>query len=252
MRATLAVWLSLAALAPAQGSLDLSEVLARPLDPTFAETGGASFLTGAFDAHRYAVWLAPDSSQVTPIEDTLRTEGFARGYGRTWSQPVQVEVGVGESRVQYMSETVEEFQSADGAQLRLDGTRSYTMSEPGFEKIIEPVPDQAFGAIVSLGSFTQFLVSFRKGNDVYVVEMESGRNDMTDKVVMQARSQFDSAPAYTIEPAQWRTPVQNIGTVVQDPYAWTRNPFTYLLELGSLIVVGGVLVWVFDRRRRSS
>ena len=249
MRAALTVWLSIAALAGGQGPTDLSEVLAQPLDAEFTDAGSAGFLTGGFDAHGYAVWLAPNSGTVQAIEETLRAEGFVRGYSRTWSEPVHAEVGVGESRVQYLTETVEEFNSADRAQLRQDGTRSYSTSH-GFEKGMETTIPGAWAAIVDAGYSIEYQVSFRKGNDVYFVMMDSAVNDMTDKVLKQATRQFDKAPPYTIQPDRWQTPSVDAGvTTTPDPYAWTRSPFTYAAELLSLIVIGRALVFIFNRRR---
>lgn len=243
-------WLSIAALAGAQGPTDLSEVLAQPLDAEFADAGGAGFLTGAFDAHRYATWLAGGGADVQPVEDWLRSKGFVRGYSRTWSEPVHAEVGVGESRVQYLTETIEEFGSGDGAQARQDSTRSTATTARNFEKAIEPSIPGAWGSVVDAGYSIQYQVSFRKGNDVYFVMMDSAVNDMADKVLKQATSQFDKAPPYTIPPDRWQTPAVDASVAtVQDPYAWTRSPFTYAAELLSLIVVGGALVLIYNRRR---
>ena len=254
MQATLAAWLSLAALAGGQGSIDLSEVVAKPLDAEFTESGGAGFLTGAFDAHRYAVWLATTGSQVTPIEDTLNAEGFVRGYARSWSRPIHQEVGVGESRLQYLSETVEEFQSDVGATQRLNGTQAYTLNMSGYQNKIEPSIANAYGAVVDLGYSIEYTVAFRKGNDAYYVEMESGVNNLTDQVTAQARSQYDVAPAYSIPPDKWRAPEQPAGVanVQDDRYILARSLFSPVVGVPVFILVGVVLVWLRRVRRPSA
>lgn len=251
MRAALTAWLSMAALAGGQGAVDLSAVLAPPVDAEFTETAGPTFLTGEFDAHRYAVWLAAGGTDVQSVESGLRFEGFVRGYSRTWSEPVHVEVGVGESRVQYLTETVEEFASGDGAQQRQDGTRNFVTGASSFEKAIDTTVPGAWGAVVDAGYSTNYELSFSKGNDVYFLLMDSAVNDMTDKLRAQAQSQYEKAPPYTIPPDGWQSPpVVDAGatTVAPDPNAWTRNPLVYLAELVSLIVVGGVLVLINRRR----
>lgn len=233
MRAALTAWLSVAALAGALGPTDLSEVLAQPLDSEFTDTGGAAFLTGGFDAHRYAAWLAPNSADVKPIEDTLLAEGLVRGYARSWSEPVHAEVDVGSSHVQYLIEVVEEFRTEGGAKMRLDGTRSYAMTGHGFEKAIDTTIPAAWAAVVDAGYSIAYEVSFRKGNDVYFVVMDSAVNDMTEKVLMQANSQFEKAPASTIPPDGSQTP----GTLSFPPATVSHG----LLVAGG-VVIGAVVV----------
>jgi hypothetical protein len=241
----IAAWV---ALALTQGHVDLSEILAPPLEADYSDAGGVNFLTGSFDAHRYAVWLAPNSSGVKGIEDILTDEGFRRGYARAWWQPIHGPTDVGSSRQQWLTETVEEFGSGTGARRRFEGTRQFTTSETTLEHWFEPGIANSYGAVLDAGYSAEYSVAFMKGNDVYFVQMFSGVNDMTERVIAQAKRQFDVAPAFTISPNQW-SPSGGDGS---DPYAGAKTKVLGTGTVLALIAIGRLLVWIFGSSRRRS
>jgi hypothetical protein len=76
-------------------------------------------------------------------------------------------------------------------------------------------------------------VSFVKGNDFFIVIADSTFEDLGSTASVQSKKQFDSAPAYTVPPAQWP---ENSG-----------HSILYLFEilLPNLILVGLMLLFVF-------
>jgi hypothetical protein len=203
MRTGLTALIAIAAMTVAQGSVDLAEILAPPPTSDYLDSGGAQGgLTGAFDAHQYAVWLTATPSDAPRIENILRQEGFLRGYARSWTALSSTKASIGGNRHNRLIETVEEYNGGAGAQARYDGVVKFTRSGQMVREIAPPVA-HAFGAVTASGY--SYFVMFVKGNDVYIVRMGSEVDDMTAIVVVQAKAQFAVAPPYTIAPSSWVT-----------------------------------------------
>jgi len=236
------------ALVPAVGTqIDLSEVLALPPTADYSPVEESTTLDGPFNSQRYAGWLAGSSGDAAGIAADFDANGFKRGYARSWvtlsSSPRQE----GFSPRNYLIETVEEYASDAGARWRFDGVvRGTRDPSGGLVREIKTSIDGAFGAETNESS--TFFVMFAKGNDVYIVRMETAMDDLTKAVVAQGDRQFFLAPPFTIPPAQWTT-----GQPAGIPTASTSLPVTTAIAVLGItaILTGLVIVFVRGRRRRS-
>jgi hypothetical protein len=103
----------------------------------------------------------------------------------------------------------------------------------------------AFGAETNQSS--TFFVMFAKGNDVYIVRMETTMDDLTKAVVAQGERQFFLAPPFTIPPAQWTT-----GQPASIPTASKSLPVSTAIAVLAITAILTGLVIVFVRGRRRS
>jgi len=235
------------ALVPTLGSqIDLSEVLAPPPTADYSPVNESTTLDGSFNSQRYAAWLAGSSGDAAALAADFDANGFKRGYARSWvtlsSKPRQE----GFSPRNYLIETVEEYASDVDARWRFDGVvRGVRDPSGGLVREIKTSIDGAFGAETNGGS--SFFVMFAKGNDVYIVRMETTMDDLTTAVVAQGERQFFLAPPFTIPPAQWTA-----GQLASIPTASTSLPVsTAIAVLGITAILTGVVI-VFVRSRRRS
>lgn len=230
----------------AQGSVDLAEILAPPPSADFTDAAGSeNVLSGSFNAHRYAEWLAPTPPDVARLENIFNQEGFTRGYARSWFTLTSTKAPPGTNRHIWLIETVEEYGSAVGARSRYAGVVSYTKGGGDqFVREIETSIPSSFGAVIFSGA--SYFVMFVKGNDVYIVRMEAELDDMTAATVNQAQAQFDIAPADTIPPAQWSNPQP---PRAPDEYANAKAKVIVEGSLLGLVVIGRFLLFVFHLRR---
>lgn len=200
MRVTLSALVAFVSMTFAPGTTDLAEVLAPPPSSDYADAAADPHaLSGPFDSHQYAEWLGSTAGDATAIQHSFDENGFSRGYARSWSALSQTPAQIGFSRRNYLIETVEEYSSDAGARWRYEGVVNYAKSsDNGFVRQIETLVPGAFGAVTQSGA--EFFVIFVKGNDTYIVRMESNADDMTSLAVKQAQVQFTVAPAFTIPP----------------------------------------------------
>ena len=243
-------WTALAAtitLAPAQGTqIDLSEIMAPPPTAAYSSTNDSATINGPLSSVGYSVWQAETNIDFETNWDDFDRNGFKRGYARSWTWLSDSKPEEGFSRRNYLIETIEEYSSDVGARWRFDRVVNITTGPNGslVRQIDTSSISGAFGA-VQLNSF-YFFVMFAKGNDVYIVRMETEIDDLTAAVVSQAQKQFFLAPPFTIPPAQWTT-AQPTNT----PTSSSSIPVpAALLILGlAAVVTAGVIV---GRRRRTS
>jgi len=252
MRTALTACLVLASMTAAQGSVDLAEILAPPPSADYAHAATSeNVLNGAFTAHQYALWLARTASDVSGIEGDLNQKGFKRGYARSWVALSSTKASPGSSRQNWLVETVEEYGSGSGAQARYAGIVSYTRGggDDFVHEIETPIP-KAFGALIFSG-FTYF-VMFVKGNDVYIVRMESDVDDMTAMTVAQAKLQFDLAPAYTIPPGQWVEPQPQQHPQASDEFTAAKAKVIGYGALFGVLLIARFVLLVARVLRRST
>ncbi len=235
------------ALAPVQGAqVDLSEILAPAPSADYSPVKESNTIDGPFDSRTYAGWLAGSSADTAGIAADFDANGFKRGYARSWVTLSSNTRQQGFSRRNYLIETVEEYSSDAGARWRFDGVVSSTRGPSGgLVREIKTSIDGAFGAETNASS--TFFVMFARGNDVYIVRMETAMDDLTKAVVAQAQKQFFLAPPFTIPPAQWTT-AQPAGI----PAASTSIPVsTAIVVLAITAALTGLVIVLVRGRRRS-
>jgi len=235
------------ALVPMQGSqIDLSEILAPAPSADYSPVKETSTIDGPFDSRSYATWLAGTSADVAGYAAEFDANGFKRGYARSWVTLSSNTPQEGVSRRNYLIETVEEYASDAGARWRFDGVVSSTRGPSGnLVREIKTSIDGAFGAETDGSGI--FFVMFAKGNDVYIVRMETAMDDLTKAVVAQGEKQFFLAPPFTIPPAQWTT-----GQPAGIPTASKSLPVSTAIAVLGITAILTSLVIVFVRRRRRS
>lgn len=240
-------WTALAAtmaLAPAQGTqIDLSEIIAPPPTADYSPSKDSNTIDGPFNSVGYSVWQAETNNDFQTNWDEFDRNGFKRGYARSWVWLSDSTPQEGFSRRNYLIETIEEYSSDVGARWRFDRVVNTTMGPYGslVRKIDTSSISGSFGAVQLASSY--FFVMFAKGNDVYIVRMETEIDDLDTAVVTQAQKQFLLAPPFTIQPSQW-TGGQPAGNAA---------PGGSVLVYGAILVLGVVagltgLVIAFVRR----
>ncbi len=243
-------WAALAAamaMAPVQGpQIDLSEILAPAPSADYSPVKESNTIDGPFDSRTYAGWLAGSSADAAGFAADFDANGFKRGYARSWVTLSSSTRQEGNSRRNYLIETVEEYSSDAGARWRFDGVVSGTRDPSGgLVREIKTSIDGSFGAETNGSSI--FFVMFTKGNDVYIVRMETVMDDLTKAVVGQAQKQFFLAPPFTIPPAQWTT-----AQSASIPTASSSIPVSTAIVVLGITAALTVLVIVLVRGRRRS
>jgi hypothetical protein len=192
--------ISLLALAPLTASATpspspgLETVLAAP-PSGYAELTSSPF-HGLFTAHDYAQALG--SADADQIEKTLNHDGFVSGFGKTW---------VHQEAEHAMIEAVLAFTGAKGAKAWLVQAEAGDKKDPSYAHAdsisgISPYYGVHFkSADTSGGEGDAF--SFVKGNDVFLVDVVSTKDDVLDVATTQTQAQYNSAPNQTIPSSQW-------------------------------------------------
>jgi len=236
------------ALMPAQGTqIDLSEVLAPPPTTAYGATNDSNTINGPLSSVGYSTWEAESNIDTLSNWAEFDSNGFKRGYARSWVWLSDSTAQEGFSRRNYLIETVEEYSSDAGSRWRFDHVANTARGPYGslVREIDTSSISGAYGA-VQLSSW-YFFVMFAKGNDVYIVRMETEIDDLTKAVVSQAQKQFFLAPPFTIPPAQWTT-----GQPASTPTGSGSLPVsTAIAVLGITAILTGLVI-VFVRRRRRS
>ncbi|HSS93465.1 MAG TPA: hypothetical protein VLR46_05670 [Candidatus Dormibacteraeota bacterium] len=215
----------------------LNGILAKPAadyvetDPTVP-----GVFEGSFDA---ATFVAKTGANDAPaVQQTLRHDGFVDGYWRTWVQKTTRHVLV---------EMVVAFSGGDGAKSWLTAAELTDKADPNYQ---HPMSISGIDAYYGAHFFYQAnknygdVFAFVKGNDYFGVIAVSAKDDLGTTATDQTRAQFESAPDYTIPPAQW--PSSNTTTHTLAYYAG----FSLIPVLIFVVIVGGVLFIVLRGRRR--
>jgi len=221
-----------AAAAPSP-SPTLDQVLA-PAPSGFTQLT-TSPLTGKFSAHDYAT----NSGSNTPsdIENTLNTDGFVDGYGKTW---------VEQSASHALVELVIAFNGGKGAQDWLTSAEAGDKTDPTYKNAdtITGIPHYygAHFASTTDNTFTDAFV-FLKGNDVFAIGAASKQDDALSLAQTQTTAQFNAAPNETIPSDQW-------------PENKTSNSSggfgSIFYILAAIVVIAVVVLAVILRSRRRS
>ena len=144
---------------------------------------------GPFSAADYA----GSSSQTL---DELHRDGFVAGYVRTW---------VDDARKHLIVEEVIAFGGRRDAAKWLGTVKQASSDQYYVRAIAVDGVDSYFGrhyADPSQPAYSDVGV-FLKGNDFFFVGATSRADDLGDEATIQAKRQFDAAPAYSIAPNQW-------------------------------------------------
>jgi hypothetical protein len=191
--------LLLTAASPAPAT-DLREVLAAPPSADYAEqTRTPSVADGPYDPATYAAFLSPDGA--LQVREELTAAGFTRAFARTWVRPPQGKYVPGSNPQRTLIEIVEEYGSADQAGARFTEWRAGDLTSLVTPLDSSEIPDSfAYRVEYSGPARELFRAVFVKGNDVYLVDMLSGVDDLSADLIAQAGAQFQLAPASTIPP----------------------------------------------------
>jgi hypothetical protein len=161
-------------------------------------------IRGIFDLEEYVGFLAPSDPSTTAT--TLRRDGFVSGFARSWidsrSKHLLLELVVAFSGGQGASRWLKESETADKANAHYSHPISMSGIGPyyGWHVADAAAPDYAD------------VISFVKGNDFYLVGIDSPADDLGDATPKQTKVQYDVAPDYTIPPSQWREGSQPVLT----------------------------------------
>jgi hypothetical protein len=186
-----------AALGAPSPSPALEGILLSPPGSGFVEQpkSTSGIFEGPFDADGYAAITS--STDVAGARKTLLNDGFLSGYGRTWVSSAKHLVYV---------EAVMAFNGAKGANAWLKQSELADKAEAAYQKPITISGiDAYYGArlVDTANSIYADAYVFVKGNDTFLISTVSTKDDLATTAATQAKRQFDSAPPYTVPPAQW-------------------------------------------------
>jgi len=171
---------------------------------------------GRFTIHEYAVTYGP---KVAEAEIVMQQDGFVDGFSTLWANKV-TQHG--------MIEFVIAFSGGRGARSFLSYMDAASKADPAYRhanSITGIDPYWGEHQVYPSGAVSDAF-AFVKGNDLFLMEFVSGKDDVLDLTTGYAKNLYNSAPASTIQPADWP---ENGGT------GNTKEP---------ALAVGGVLVFV--------
>jgi hypothetical protein len=218
-------------------SPSLDTVLAQP--PAGYTELTTSTLHGEFTAHDWASSNSSGSGGVSPTEteNTLKSDGFVDGYGKTYVQTTANHA---------LIEAIMAFSGGQGAKSALTSLEKSDKSDPSYKHAdaISGI-DNYYGAHFADTSTNTVgdLFVFSKGNDVFLIVAASTKDDVLTLATSQAQSQFTSAPDSTIPTSQWpenATPASSGGGAV----------LGLVILAAVVIIVVGAVVFVMRSRRR--
>jgi hypothetical protein len=201
-------------------------------------------VNGLFDAVDYLGVL--DSRKPSQTLATLKADGFVQGYGTSWFDRTAGHV---------LLEFIVAFSGGEGANRwlpdakTLSGDSTYLkgdISVPG----IDAVYGQHFAN--PAGKLYADLIGFVKGNDYFVVQILSEKDDMGDTASKQARQEYDSAAANTIPPSRWP---ENASSSSTSSFSFGGALVPIAIGAGGVLVLAllvVVLVILLSGRRRGS
>jgi hypothetical protein len=177
-------------------SVSLDGVLAPPPAPNYApDTESNGTPVGAFDAAEYASYVSGGSD--SSLTTTLTQDGFVAGYGASWTE---------QTNGRALVELVVAFSGGTGARSWLATAQAAARSSDYYKRSIVVLGvGPYYGAHFANPSGPSYadVVSFVKGNDFFTVGFISNADDLGTAAAMQAKKQFDTAPADSIPPSQW-------------------------------------------------
>jgi len=204
-------------------SVSLDRVLAPPPTASYASNTEANGTpVGAFDAAEYASYVSPGSDP--NLATALTQDGFVAGYGASWTEQAD-----GRALV----ELVAAFSGGHGARSWLATALAAARSSDYYRRSIAVAgigPYYGVHYANPNGPSYADVVSFVKGNDFFTVAFISSADDLGTAAAVQARKQFDSAPADSIPPSQWPENVRLLAGGIG------------ALKLAALIAVGVVVL----------
>ena len=214
---------ALVALAAPSPSPPLDGILVAPPGSGFVEqpTSASGIFEGPFDADGYA--SITSSTDVGAAKSALLSDGFLSGFGRTWVSAAKHLVYV---------EAIMAFNGAKGAKAWLKQSELADKAEASYQKPITISGIETYyGArlVDTANSIFADAYVFVKGNDTFLVSTVSTKDDLSTTAATQAKRQFDSAPPYTVPPAQW-------------PESRSSNPVLDAAKLVGAFVVGVLVI----------
>lgn len=226
-------------------SPSLDKVLIAP-PSGFAPWSGAS-IHGRFTAHDLAQTYGVKSAEA---ERLVNQNGFVDGYGLYW---------INQSAGQIITEFVIAFTGGRGARAWLAYDKATDVGSTLYQHADTLTGvDQYFGVHMTQSSVSgqAFLdgFSFVKGNDEIGVGVLSVRDDGLNLATNQSKSQFTSAPAATIPPAQWPENAAGGSPKAQPGVASTSGlsklvPYALIIT-AAIVAIGLVALLLLSRSRR--
>ena len=229
------------ALASPSPSPSLDKILVAPPGTGFVEqpkSPSSGLFEGEFDATGYAKTTA--TSDATETKQALDTDGFIKGYGRTW-----LSKATGHGYVEF----VMAFTGGKGANTWLHQSEVADKAEPTYKQAITIAGIDSYYGVKLVDTVNKFYADayvFVKGNDLMLVSYISGKNDLATIAATQTRRQFDSAPAYTIPPSQW--PETNTSNRALDI---AKLVGAFVIGVVIIGLIGGAFIVMRSRRRAS-
>ena len=227
-------------LAAPSPSPTLDGILLSPPGSGFVEAKAtAGIFEGPFDAAGYADITS--TANTAAAKATLQRDGFLSGYGRTW---------VSQATHHLYVEAVMAFDGAKGAKAWLGQSEVADKAETTYQHPLTLTGvGSYYGArlVDTPNSIYADAYVFVKGNDTYLVSTVSTKDDLATTAATQAKRQYDSAPNFTIPPAQW--PESKIAKAAVDV---GKVVGVALVGLLVLVLIVGIFLFVVRRNRRPS
>jgi hypothetical protein len=175
----------------------LDGILLAPPGTGFVEAALSTpgIFEGPFDSAGYADITA--SADAANAKQTLDLDGFLSGFGRSWVSP---------SGDHGYIEAVMAFAGAKGAKTWLSQSELASKAQIAYQHAITISGiGTYYGARLADATSSVFADQyfFIKGNDTFIVSTISLADDLATTAAIQAKRQYDSAPPYSVPPAQW-------------------------------------------------
>jgi hypothetical protein len=237
-----AIWLMqpAAVLAASSPSPTLDGILLTPPGAGFVEAnkGTPGIFEGAFDADGYT--QITSSANAAQAKLTLAHDGFVAGYGRTFVSKATQKIYV---------EAVMAFGGAKGAKTWLSQSELADKAEPTYQHpiTIDGIASYYGARLVDKASpiYADAYV-FVKGNDTFLISTVSTKDDLATTAATQTKLQYNSAPEYTIPPAEW--PESKVSNVANSAAQVVAAIVIGILIIGLVIAA----IFILRSRRRGS
>ena len=223
---------------PATPSPTLDTILVAP-PSGFTELTSSPF-HGKFTAHDYATNVGSNKS--AEMEATLSSDGFVDGYGKTYIQQTSAHA---------LIEAVIAFTGGKGAHDWLTQAEAGDKADPTFahSDTISGI-DSYYGVHFAdtTNNTTGDGFSFVKGNDVFLIDAVSQKDDVLTLASGQTMAQFSKAPAQTIPSSQWPENKNPVSSAASSLGGIFGDVLIGIVVLGVIAIVGGL---VARSRRRT-
>ncbi|HEY1456503.1 MAG TPA: hypothetical protein VGG31_08385 [Candidatus Dormibacteraeota bacterium] len=241
MKRLLYAFAALAALLP------LSASAASPTPPTpspsldtilVAAPSGFTELTsspfhGQFTAHDYATNVG--AAKAAEMESTLNSDGFVDGYGKTYIQ---------QSAGHALIQAVIAFTGGKGAHDWLTQAEAGDKADTTYKHsdTISGI-DSYYGVHFADASnnTTGDGFSFVKGNDVFLIDAVSQKDDVLTLATSQTMAQFNKAPSETIPSSKWPENKNPVSSAASSLGGVIGDVLIGIVVLGVLAVLGGLI-----------